>query len=365
MAKASMPHPGPTRVIVGVDTHKDLHVARAKDTLGRLLGERTVTASARGSRELLAWARSHGEVFAFGVEGTGSYGAGLARYLRGQGCTVVEVIRPNRQARRRNGKSDAADADAAASAVLSGEASGAPKSGDASVEMIRSLRVARQTAIKARTQGINAMHALVVTAPEELREALRVLSGPRLVRMCAAFRGGPLTDPVCATKAALRSLARRCLALTAEVRVLDRELDRLTQEAAPRLHAIYGAGTDTAGALLLAAGDNPERLRSESSFSMLCGASPVEASSGKTKRHRVNRGGDRRANEALWRIVMVRLRQGHRPTVEYFARRTAEGKSKGEIIRCLKRYVAREIYAALADGLPRADITRKPSAGTA
>ena len=349
MAHASMTRPERTRVVVGVDTHKDIHVARAKDSLGRLLGERTVPASIRGSRELLAWARGHGEVLAFGVEGTGSYGAGLARYLRGEGCRVVEVIRPNRQARRRNGRSDPADADAAASAVLSGEASGTPKSGEASVEMIRSLRVVRSTAMKARTQAINAMHALVVTAPEELREAIRELSAPRLVRTCASFRPPALTDPSSAMKAALRTLARRHRALTEEISDLDRELDQLTLEAGPRLHAIYGAGTDTVGALLVAAGDNPERLRSESSFSMLCGTSPLEASSGKTTRHRLNRGGDRKANQGLWRIVMLRLRHGHPPTVDYVARRTAEGKSKGEIIRCLKRYVAREVYAALTD----------------
>jgi transposase len=349
MAASSMARAEATALVVGVDTHKDVHVARAKDTLGRLVGERSVPAPAPGFRELLGWARTLGEVISFGIEGTGSYGAGLTRYLRREGVAVVEVIRPNRQARRRNGKSDPADADAAASAVLSGEASGVPKSGQAHVEMIRSVRVVRQTAVKARTQAINAMHALVVTAPEELRDALRGMRGPRLVRVAASFRPGPLTDPTSATKAGLRSLARRHQELAAEIKALEADLARLTQKASPRLHAIYGAGTDIVGALLVAAGDNPERLRSESSFSMLCGASPLEASSGKTKRHRLNRGGDRKANEALWRIVMVRLRQRHGPTVSYLDRRTSEGKSKREIIRCLKRYVAREVFAALIE----------------
>ena len=181
----------------------------------------------------------------------------------------------------------------------------------------------------------------------DLRESLRNLSGAKLVRTCGGFRPGRLTDPTSATKAALRSLARRHEALGKEVRALDRELDRLTAETAPRLIAVFGAGTDTAGALLLVAGDNPERLRSEAAFAMLCGVSPIEASSGKTRRHRLNRGGDRKANEALWRIVMVRLRQHHQPTMDYVARRTAEGKPKGEIIRCLKRFVAREVYATL------------------
>lgn len=309
----------------------------------------TIPASAKGYRALLSWSRDLGEVRAFGVEGTGCYGAGLARHLRAHGEVVIEVIRPSRQARRRRGKSDPADAEAAAFAVLSGEASAIPKAGDAPVEMIRALRIPRSTAIRARTQAINALHALVVTAPEELREDLRGLPGPRLVRTCASFRPGELTDPVGATKTALRSLARRHQTLSAEVRELDRELCRLTAKACPSLVGIFGAGSDTAGALLLAAGDNPERLRSEAAFAKLTGVSPVEASSGKTTRHRLNRGGDRHANAALHRIVIVRLRQRHPPTIDYVARRTAEGKSKREIIRCLKRYVAREVYRALTD----------------
>ncbi len=347
MAASSMAHP--SGVVVGVDTHKDLHVARAKDELGRGLGELTIPASAKGYRALLSWSRGLGQVRAFGVEGTGCYGAGLTRHLRDHGEVVIEVIRPNRQARRRRGKSDPADAEAAASAVLSGEASGTPKQSDATVEMIRALRVARSTANRARTQAINALHALVVTASEELRGDLRGLPGPRLVRACAGLRPGELAGPVGATKTALRSLARRHQALSAEVRELDRELRRLTARACPALVGIFGAGSDTAGALLLAAGDNPERLRSEAAFAKLTGVCPVQASSGKTTRHRLNRGGDRHANAALHRIVLVRLRWRHPPTIDYVARRTAEGKSKREIIRCLKRYVAREVYRTLTD----------------
>jgi transposase len=189
-----------------------------------------------------------------------------------------------------------------------------------------------------------------VTAPTELRESLRGLSGPKLVRTCAAFRPGTLDGPNDASKLALRSLARRSLALQQEVETLDNELERLGHEVSPALLAIFGTGSDTAGALLLAVGDNPERLRSEAAFAKLCGVSPVEASSGKITRHRLNRGGDRHANAALHRIVMVRLRWRHQPTIEYVARRTAEGKSKREIVRCLKRYVAREVYRALAEG---------------
>jgi transposase len=349
MAASSLAHRRASGVVVGVDTHKDLHVARAKDELGRGLGEITIPASAKGYRALLSWSRGLGEVRAFGVEGSGCYGAGLARHLRAHGEVVIEVIRPNRQARRLRGKSDPADAEAAAAAVLSGEASGTPKASDAAVEMIRALRVARSTANRARTQAINALHALVVTAPEELRGELRRLPGPRLQRVCAGLRPGELTGPVDATKMALRSLARRHQALSAEVRELDKDLRNLTAQACPALVGIFGAGSDTAGALLLAAGDNPGRLRSEAAFAKLTGVSPVQASSGKTTRHRLNRGGDRHANAALHRIVLVRLRWRHPPTIDYVERRTAEGKSKREIIRCLKRYVAREVYRALID----------------
>jgi hypothetical protein len=215
MAASSMAQRAASGIVVGVDTHKDLHVARAKDELGRGLGEITIPASAKGYRALLSWSRGLGEVRAFGVEGSGCYGAGLARHLRTHGEVVIEVIRPNRQARRRRGKSDPADAEAAASAVLSGEASGTPKASDAAVEMIRALRVARSTANRARTQAINALHALVVTAPEELRGDVRGLPGPRLVRTCAGLRPGVPIDPVGATKIALRSLARRHQALSA------------------------------------------------------------------------------------------------------------------------------------------------------
>jgi transposase len=241
-------------------------------------------------------------VEAFGIEGSGSYGAGLARYLRARGQVVVEVLRPNRQARRRNGKSDPADADAAASAVLSGEANGAPKAGDASVEMIRCLRIARSTAMKARTQAINAIKALVVTAPPDLRETLRGLKTVMLVRTCSRLRPGELTNPAAATKAALRTLAGR-----AEAKGLEALIDDLVAKAAPKLLARFGVGPDSAAALLLAAGDNPERLRSEAAFSMLCGSSPVDASSGKIVRRRLNRGGDRQANAALYRIVICRM----------------------------------------------------------
>jgi transposase len=346
MANTTMAHTQPTRVTIGIDTHKDLHVAAARDQLGRRLGTTMAPATAAGYAQLLAWAQALGEPLAWGVEGTGSYGAGLARFLAAHGQRVWEVNRPDRAARRRRGKSDPVDADAAARTVQAGEAAGMPKAQDGAVEMVRALRVARQTAVKARTQAINAIKALLVTAPDELREQLAGLTTTRLIRQAATLDPGALATPTAATMLALSGLARRCQQLNAEITLLAAKLDQLTSTAAPKLRQLLGVGPDSAAALLVAAGDNPRRLRSEAAFAALCGSSPVEASSGKTVRHRLNRGGDRQANAALHRIVVVRLRW-HQPTRDYLARRTAKGKTKKEIMRCLKRYVAREVFAVL------------------
>ena len=339
-------------VVGGVDTHKDVHVAAAVDDVGRILGTAEFPTTTRGHRALLAWLGGFGSVMRVGVEGTGAYGAGLARYLVKAGVEVVEVDRPNRQTRRRKGKSDPVDAEAAARAALSGEASGRPKSRTGAVEMIRVLRVARRSARKARTQAANQLHDLVLTAPDELRETLRALSLAELVERAARWRSGPITTPVAATKFTLSVLARRYQALSVEMDRLTLELDHLVAETAGRLLERKGLGTDTTAALLVAAGDNPDRLKNEASFAALCGASPIDASSGKQQRHRLNRAGDRQANEALWRIVMVRMTCDPR-TQDYIARRRTEGKTTKEAIRCLKRYVAREIYRELVGSLER------------
>jgi transposase len=331
------------QVTVGVDSHKDVHVAAAVDQVGRVLGTTWVPTTTQGSVQLLRWAMRLGQVQRFGIEGTGSFAAGLSRWLQQQGYQVVEVNRPNRQARRRRGKSDPVDAEAAARAALAGEATTTPKAANGTVEMLRVLRVARRSAIKARGQAANQLHSLLVTAPDPLRHQLRGLPLARLVQVAAAVRPGPLTDPLAATKFTLRELARRYQLLTTELDRLDAQLAALAAKAAPRLLTRRGVGAQVAGALLVVAGDNPGRLRSEAAFSMLCGSSPLPASSGKTVRHRLNRGGDRDANNALWTIAMTRLSCDER-TQRYLARRTAEGKSKREIIRCLKRYIAREIY---------------------
>lgn len=333
-------------VTVGVDTHSDVHVAALLDQAGRLLDTRSFPTTTRGYAQLATWAESFGSVDKVGMEGTGSYGSGLLRFLADYGFTVVEVDRPDRSTRRRAGKSDLIDAEAAARAVLSGRASGTPKSRDAQVEMIRALRVARRGAMKARIQAGGQLDGLVVSAPQSVRQALRGLTGKHRVHGCAALRPGPVTDPTAATKVALRSLARRWLALQAEIDDLDVHLTALVSAAAPELVALPGVGVDTAGQLLVTAGDNPERLRSEAAFARLCGAAPIPVSSGRTDRHRLHRGGDRDANSALWRVALVRMRC-HQPTKDYVARRTTEGKTKTEIMRCLKRYIAREAFVLL------------------
>ncbi len=334
-------------VVLGVDTHLHIHVAVALDQLGRCLGELAVPTTAKGYEALISWAEEFGSVRCAGVEGTSSYGAGLARHLKATGVVVMEVERPKRRHLRRNGKSDSRDAENAARAVLAGEIAGEPKSGDGCVEMVRALRAARQSAVKARSQAANQLQSLRVTAPEKLRQCLRGLSTKKLVAVAARFRpGNNLEDVETATKFALRSVACRYGALSKEIARLDAQLDRLVARAAPQLVCAPAIGTNHAATLLVAAGDNPERLRSEASFASLCGVSPIEASSGRVVRHRLNRGGNRDANRALHMICVARMRRDQR-TREYVARRTAEGKSKLEIMRCLKRYIAREVYRGL------------------
>jgi transposase len=335
-------------VTVGVDTHLDLHVAAVLDHTGRLLGTQAFPASTRGYVALVTWAERYGPVERIGVEGTGTYGAGLARFVRAYGLPVVEVNRPDRSLRRRRGKSDPIDAQAAARATLAGVAATAPKTREGQVEMIRVLRVARRGALKARVAAAEQLYGVLYSAPEELRQPLLGLKTKTLVRMCAAMRPGPLTSPAAATKASLRTLARRWQQLQAELDQLDGQLQELVAAVAPALVALPGVGVDTAGQLLVTAGDNPQRLRGEASFAHLCGVAPIPASSGRTHRYRLNRGGDRQANHALWRIALVRMRC-HPPTRAYVQRRTNQGLSKLDIMRCLKRYIAREVYRYLTD----------------
>jgi transposase len=346
----SMPAPA-APVTVGVDTHLDLHMAAVVDQAGRLLATQGFPASTRGYVALVTWAERYGPVDRIGVEGTGTYGAGLARFARAYGLQVVEVNRPDRSLRRRRGKSDPIDAQAAARATLAGMAATAPKTREGQVEMIRVLRVARRGAMKARVAAAEQLYGVLYSAPEELRQPLLGLKTKALVGVCAALRPGPLASPMAATKTSLRSLARRWQQLQAELDRLDVQLQMLVTSVASTLVALPGVGIDTAGQLLVTAGDNPQRLRSEAAFAHLCGTAPIPASSGRTHRHRLNRGGDRHANNALWRIALVRMRC-HPPTRAYVQRRTKQGLSKLDIMRCLKRYIAREIYHHLTSLQP-------------
>ncbi|PZG95463.1 IS110 family transposase [Streptomyces sp. NTH33] len=332
----------PAEVVLGVDTHKDVHVAAVVSVLGALLDTQAFPATAAGYHQLLCWAGSLGGVRQAGVEGTGSYGAGLARHLAAEGVEVIEVNRPDRAARRRSGKTDAVDAEAAARAVLGKRATGSPKSKDGPVEALRVLKVVKDSAVRNRTQAINQLKALLVSAPALLRESLAGLSNPALFKACAAL------DPqASAVHQALHLLAHRIKQLSAETTTLTRKIAAIIRAHNPQLLELTGVGPDSAAILLIAVGDNHDRLRDEASFAALCGVSPVERSSGKSQRRRLNRGGNRQANAALYRIVLSRLRWEERSRA-YLLRRTAEGKTKREVIRCLKRYVAREIHRAIA-----------------
>jgi transposase len=295
---------------------------------------------------LHAWLAGFGELVRVGVEGTGAYGAGLARHLRGQGLVVIEVDRPNRQERRRNGKSDELDAIEAARAALSGRASGIAKTADGDVEAIRVLLVARRSARDVRIKYLNQIRHLGFTGPDELRERLRGVPPDQLARTAASLRPGA-GIVMHATKLAIRTLGRRVLDLETDAQHLDRLIDELVRRTAPSLLDVYGVGTHTAAILLVAAGDNPDRLRSEAAFAHLCGVAPLPASSGKVTRHRLNPGGNRQANHALWRIVFTRM-SGDERTRKYVARRLGEGLTTREVMRVLKRYVARELYPHLA-----------------
>jgi transposase len=330
----------------GVDTHADTHVAAALDPIGGLLGVQEFPATTGGYARLLGWMREFGSVALIGIEGTGSYGAGLARHVTAAGIRVVEVDRSDRQDRRRQGKSDPLDAVSAARAAQSGRARGAPKGRDGAVEAVRALMVAKRSARAERTQTINQARALVLTGPDDLRARFTGHTPAGLVAGLASLRPRPGSTVGYATRIALRELGRRAEFLDSQIERLDELIVPLVTARAPSLLAIYGIGPDTAALLLIAAGDHPERLRSEAAWAHLCAVAPIPASSGKVTRQRLNPGGNREANHALWRIVITRM-GSHPATRAYVQRRTAEGLSKKEIIRCLKRYVAREVYRHL------------------
>ncbi len=335
-------------VVGGVDTHKDLHVAAVVDEQDRVLGTRCFATTRQGYRQMLAWMGSFGEVQRIGIESTGSYGAGLLRFVQKAGIEVLEVTTPDKQDRRRRGKNDDLDAQNAAHAAFAGKRTVTPRSRDGMTESLRVLKTCRKTAVAARRVALQMIQSTIVCAPDGLRDMLRTMTRMQLVRTLAAWRPdlSAYRDVESAYRISLKSLARRYLELHDEIADLDAMIGAIVEELAPDLVARPSIGPTSAAQLLLTAGDNPERLHSEASFAALCGVSPVPASSGKTIRHRLNRGGDRAANSALHIIAIVRLRTDPK-TKAYVAKRIAEGHSKLDAIRSLKRYIAREVFTLI------------------
>lgn len=319
----------------------------ANDNNGDRLTAFSVPATTKGFKLLGGWACALGTITAFGIKETGSYKAGLSRHFIAKGHKFIEVTKPNRQLRYQYGKSDSLDAEGAARSVLAGQAIAQPKTQTGSVEMIRHLKIARDTAVKCRSQVIVTLKTLIINAPAVLRDTLDQISGKiALIRYIAAFRPGAMTLTMASAKTALRALAQRWLTLHEEIQSHDKALEQLVVVHATTLLASRGTATITAADMLILVGNDPTRIRCEAALAKLCMVCPIAASSGKTNRFRLNRGGNRQANAALYRVAIVRMRN-HPPTLAYVSKRKMEEKSNREIIRCLKRYIVREIFTHL------------------
>jgi transposase len=335
---------GTSDVVIGVDTHKHTHTAAAVSPTGAVLEHLTVAADAQGYRRLISFGQRH-DARLWAIEGTGSFGAGLTRALLARSERVVEVDRPERPARRAGAKSDDIDAVRAARQVLAGQGVSEPRC-QGRREAIRVLLATRAQAVEFRTRAISALHALVVSAPDGLRQRLRGLPLGQLLRTCAALRGSPRQSAEeFATALAMRATARRALACEREAAELEARIEALVRQLAPGLLDVVGVGPIVA-AQVIVSWSHRGRVRSEAAFAKLAGVAPIEASSGMVVRHRLNRSGDRQLNRALHTIVLVRMRQDE-DTKAYVQRRQAEGKSIREIKRCLKRYVARQLFRQL------------------
>jgi transposase len=339
--------PSSMMVVGGVDTHADTHTVAAVDELGRRLGCAVFPATRAGYGALTEWLAGHGRICAVGVEGTGSYGAGLTRWLSAHQIKVVEVNRPNRAERRRRGKSDPVDAEHAAQAVLGNTATVVPKARTGLVESMRLIHATRAGAVKARTAARNTFINTIRTGPDQVREVMQPLTRARQLKVATSYRPHDEDTVVCNLKRCLRRLAVRITELTKEIRAADHDLDRLTRQLAPSMRSRPGFGPETTAQLLITAGDNSDRIGSEAALAGLCGVSPVQASSGRTRYHRLNRGGDRQANRALHMIILNRLRH-HEPTRAYLAGHSLDGKASPHLRRVLKRYLVREVYQLLS-----------------
>jgi len=346
--RMSKEHNDQNHIIGGVDTHKDLHVAAVVDSKDRFIASECFATTRQGYRLMLEWMLSFGEVQRVGVEATGTYGAGVLRYFQKAGVQVLEVTGPDKHDRRARGKSDTLDAEAAAHAAFAGKRTVTPKTRDGMVEALRVLKACRKTAVQARRIALQLIGNTIVSAPDDLRDTVRHLTRMKQIRTLAAWRPDMTSyrEMDTAYRIALKSLARRFLELHDEIADLDVMIKAIIDDLAPELVAQHSIGYNSAAQLLITVGANPERLKSEASFAALCGVSPVPASSGKTNRHRLNRGGDRAANSALHIIAICRLRCDER-TQKYVARRITEGLSKLEAIRCVKRYIAREVFSII------------------
>ena len=334
-------------LILGVDTHKDFHHAAVINHVGKSIAGRKFDATSAGYSDLINWATGVGRIGRAGVEGTGSYGAGLTRELTRRGIPVIDVIAPDKQLRRLRGKTDQIDAYNAARAVLNELATAVPKAQDGFVEALRVLRTSRRLLVKQRTESMNQLQGLIVSAPADLRVGLAKLKAKNLALRCSKLPVRQADDLVMTeTKNVLRSLGKRYVELLTETNRLSKRLGEIVKEHASELLAVHGVGPDVAATMLIVAGENVDRLGSESAFAHLIGTAPIQASSGKTTRHRLNRGGHRQGNSAAYRIVMVRMKS-HEKTRDYVVKALARGKTKREAMRLLKRYVAREIFQIL------------------
>jgi len=338
-------------IFVGIDTHKDTHCAVTVTETGKFMSSLEIETNSKGYRNLINWARKQGTISCFGIEGTGCYGKNLASYLTNYDYQVVEINRVNRQHRRRYGKTDETDAHAAAKAVASGEQTNSHKQTYGRVEIIRVLQIARSSAVKARTQTACQIKAILITAPEPIKNEVNGLTTLKLTTKAVKWRPKHyLTNEISATRHTLKILATRWLTLNKEIKQHDQDLATTLKETVPEMMELQGIGNDVAAKLVIAAGSNPQRMKSEASFAALCGVSPVNASSGKQQRHRLNQGGNRKANNALYTIAITRMK--HDPeTKKYVNKKTAEGKTKKETIRQLKRHISRQIYKQLTKQL--------------
>lgn len=340
-----MQKPMEGQIVVGVDTHKEVHVAAAVDWRGTLIDEQSFATTRQGYRQLEAWARSLGEVLRVGVECSGSYGSGPTGHLMKSGFQVLEAAFPDRAVGRKRGEDDSIGAEMAAEAAFTGARTATPKAGDGMVEALRMLQKTRKAAVAARRSALQTIRAIMISAPEELRDRLRGMTRMQLIRHLVATRpdATDFRTPTGSARVSLKGPARRCIGLDDEMGELDDMIEAVLRDVAPMLVELKCVGAQSAAQIMVAVGDNPGRLKSEASFAMLCGVAPVPVSSGMTYRHRLNRGGDRDANSAIHIIAIGRLRTDER-TQAHIAKKLSEGHTKLEAIRCLKRYIAREIY---------------------